>query len=132
VPDYVETDVKAAIDDPITFQDFNESLNAISNGGVSGPSDATANMVKAWASEIRRLVYDHMTNIWVHRSTPKWFINKVIKLAPRIAGNSELKNMRPINLHEVVRKTWTTIVSKRIYLVWHNHKVLLLVNMAIN
>jgi hypothetical protein len=59
----VEADVKAAIDNPITFQDFNEPLNAISNGGAPGPSDATANIVKTWAPEIRRLVYNHMTNI---------------------------------------------------------------------
>jgi hypothetical protein len=72
VPDYVEADVKAAIKDPITFQDFNESLNAISNGGAPGPSDATVKLVKAWAPETRQLVYDLMSNIWVHRTTPKW------------------------------------------------------------
>jgi hypothetical protein len=37
VPDYVEADVKSAIEDPINFQDFYESLNAISNGGAPGP-----------------------------------------------------------------------------------------------
>jgi hypothetical protein len=124
VHDYVEADVTAAIEDPITFQDFNESLNAISNGGAPGPSDATANMVKAWAPKTRQLVYDHISYIWVHRTIPKWFKNKIIKLAPKISDNSELKNMRPISLYEVVRKTWTTIISKQIHLVWHNHEVL--------
>jgi hypothetical protein len=46
VSDYVKADVKAAIGDPITFQDFNEPLNAICNEGAPGLSDATANMVK--------------------------------------------------------------------------------------
>jgi hypothetical protein len=98
VSDYVEADVKASIDDPITFQDFRESLNAIFNGGAPGHSNATANMVKAWALKRRRLVYDHLTNTRVHRSTPKWLKNKAIKLASKIAGDSKPKNMRPISL----------------------------------
>jgi hypothetical protein len=114
--------VQVAIDDPITFQDFYESLHEISNEGAPGSSDATVNIVKAWAPKTRRLVFDHMTNTWVYRSTPKWLKNKVIKLAPKIAaGNSELKNMRPISLYEVVQKAWTIIVSKQIHLVWHNN-----------
>jgi ribonucleotide monophosphatase NagD (HAD superfamily) len=32
--------------------------------------------------------------------------------------------MMPISLYEVVQKAWTTIISKRIHLVWHNHEVL--------
>ena len=32
--------------------------------------------------------------------------------------------MRPISLYEIVRKAWTTIVAKRIHLVWHHHDVL--------
>jgi hypothetical protein len=47
VANYLEADVKAAIDDPITFQDFDESLNAISNEEAPGPSYAIANMVKS-------------------------------------------------------------------------------------
>jgi len=65
-----------------------------------------------------------MTNIWTAKTTPAWFRDKVIKLAPKITGNSELKNMRPISLYEVLRKTWTTIVAKRIHLAWHNNDVL--------
>jgi hypothetical protein len=41
----VKTDIKAAIDDPITFQDFNESLNTVFNGGASDPT-AAAKLVK--------------------------------------------------------------------------------------
>ena len=50
--------------------------------------------------------------------------DKVIRLAPKVAGNSDLKNMRPISLYEVIRKIWTTIIAKRIHLVWHEHDVL--------
>ena len=108
----------------ITFHEFNRSLSEIVNGSAPGPSGVTANMAKAWSPSIRRLVYYHMENVWNHRESPKWMKDKVIKLAPKIPGNSELKNMRPISLYEVARKAWTTIIGKRIHLAWHNNDVL--------
>jgi hypothetical protein len=120
----LQEEIATKINAKITFQEFDESLNAITNGGAPGPSGATANMVKAWSTPTRRIVYAHMENIWIARATPKWFKDKVIKLAPKIAGNPELNNMRPISLYEVLRKAWTTILGKRIHLVWHNNDVL--------
>ena len=69
-------------------------------------------------------MYQHLQNIWTTRTTPKWLKDKVLKLAPKLIGNSELKNMRPISLYEILRKLWTTIVGKRIHLTWHNFRVL--------
>ena len=120
----VQAELQAAIDAPITFEDFDETLQSISNGGAAGPSGVTANMMKAWDKSIRQLVHQHMDNIWRTRATPKWFKDKLIKLAPKVPGNTELKNMRPISLYEVVRKAWTTIIGKRIHLIWHNNDVL--------
>ena len=65
-----------------------------------------------------------MENIWITRSTPKWFKDKLIKLAPKIAGNTQLKIMRPISLYKTLRKAWTTIIGKRIHLAWHENDVL--------
>ena len=75
-----------------------------------------ANMAKGWSQTTRIIVHAHMDNIWKTRSTPAWFKDKVIKLAPKVAGNAELKNMRPISLYEITRKAWTTIIGKRIHL----------------
>ena len=104
----------------ITFDEFDATLNGLVNGSAPGPSEATANMIKAWSPSIRTLVFDHMENIWTQRATPKWFKDKVIKLAPKIPGNTELNNMRPISLYEVIRKVWTTILAKRIHQSWHD------------
>lgn len=105
--------------DPITFAEFDAALTALTNGGAPGPSEATASMVKAWSPDIRKLAHRHMANIWDNKASPLWFKDKVIKLAPKIPGNTELNNMRPISLYEVLRKAWTTIVAKRIHLAWH-------------
>jgi hypothetical protein len=67
------------------------------NGGAPGPTAAAAKLVKAWSPETRQLVYDHMSNIWVHRLTPTLFKAKVMELAPKVAGISELNNVMPLS-----------------------------------
>ena len=66
------------------------------------------------------MVYHHLNEIWKAKASPVWFKDKVIKLAPKIPGNTELNNMRPISLYEVIRKVWTTIIAKRIHKSWHD------------
>jgi len=112
----VEQYVHEVVNQEVDFSEFNAAVNNIPNGGAAGPSKASNNMIKAWNEKTRRLFFEHMLNIWTTRSTPKWFKDKLIKLAPKVHGNSELKNMRPISLYEVLRKIWTTIIGKRIHL----------------
>jgi hypothetical protein len=120
----VQDRIHTAVNERITFAEFNTSLNGMPTGKAGGASEVTSNMAKKWSEDTRRLIYAHMENIWTTRSTPAWFKDKVIKLAPKIAGNTELKNMRPISLYEVLRKAWTTIIARRIHLEWHNNDVL--------
>ena len=81
-------------------------------------------MIKSWSEETRLIVYEHMNNIWKERAIPLWMKDKVVRLVPKVAGSSDLKNMRPISLYEVIRKVWTTINVKHIHLVWHENDVL--------
>ena len=121
-------DTTARIEDvlqaPVTFQDFTDAIQDVKTNGAPGPSDHTANMLKAWSLETTTIVYNHMCNIWGNRLSPSWFKDKTVKLAPKIPGNTDLKNMRPISLYEVIRKVWTTILAKRINLIWHQEGAL--------
>jgi hypothetical protein len=45
--------------------------------------------------------------------------HKLLKIAPKVPGNSQMKNMRSISLYEVIRKVWTTTIAKRIHCVLH-------------
>ena len=120
----IQTLLDQTINKPVTFEEFDSSINDIPTGGAGGVSEMSANMAKGWSQSTRRIVHAHMDNIWKTRSTPAWFKDKVIKLAPKVAGNAELKNMRPISLYEITRKAWTTIIGKRIHLAWHENDVL--------
>ena len=50
--------------------------------------------------------------------------DKLIRLIPKTPGTTDLNNMRPISLYETLRKLMTTIVAKRIHLVWHTNGLL--------
>jgi hypothetical protein len=65
-----------------------------------------------------------MKNRWLKRTTPLLVKDKVIRLAFKIPGSFDLKHMRPINLYIAVLKIWTTIVARKIYLVWHQNDIL--------
>jgi hypothetical protein len=100
----VESKVRAAEDTPITFGDFEAALKDIVNGGAPGPSMATANMVKGWSTEVHQFAYIHMFALWQIKETPQWIKDKRLKLAPKVPGNSQMKNKRLISLYEVIRK----------------------------
>ncbi len=85
---------------------------------------ATANMVKGWSTEVRQFAYTHMSALWEMKGTPQWMKDKRMKLAPKVPGNSQLLNMRPISLYEVIRKVWTTTIAKRIHRVLHEAGVI--------
>jgi hypothetical protein len=108
----------------ITFEQFDEALNALKTGSAPGPSQVTANMIKAWPQSTRVLVHKHMSNIWQSRTIPPWFKDKLMKLIPKLPDSEALDDMRPISLYEIIRKVWTTIVGKRINRVWHEQSLL--------
>ena len=108
----------------ISFADFDEALNALKTGSAPGPSQVTANMIKAWPQPTRMFVYKHMSNIWKSRTIPPWFKDKLMKLIPKSPDSEALDDMRPISLYEIIRKVWTTIVGKRINKVWHERGLL--------
>jgi hypothetical protein len=57
----IEAKVREAEGTPITFRNFETALKDIVNGGVLGPSMATANMAKGWSSEVRQFAYTHVS-----------------------------------------------------------------------
>jgi hypothetical protein len=122
--DKISKVIEEAIYADITYEHFDEALAELKTGSAAGPSRVTANMIKAWPRSTKMFVYKHMTNIWQSRTIPIWFKDKLMKLAPKIPGNDQLDNMRPISLYEIIRTIWTTIVARRIDRVWHEKGLL--------
>jgi hypothetical protein len=60
-----------------------------------------------------------MSALWQMQETSQWMKDKPLKLAPKVPGNLQMKNMRPISLYDVIRKVWTPTIAKRIHRVLH-------------
>ena len=120
----IQEEIRQTVDRLITFDEFSAAIDDLREGSAPGPSETTPNMLRAWNPVIRKFVYDHMLTIWQQRSCPDWFKDKLIKLAPKVAGSNDLNHMRPISLYEVLRKVWTTTIAKRIHLIWHTRQLL--------
>jgi len=120
----IQQEIKASLDQLITFDEFSAAIDDLRAGSAPGPSETTPSMLLAWNPAIRQFIYTHVLHVWQHRSCPSWFKDKIIKLAPKVANSNDLNHMRPISLYEIVRKVWTTTVAKRIHLIWHHHRLL--------
>jgi DNA-binding transcriptional regulator GbsR (MarR family) len=88
----------------ITFTDFQAALKDIKNNAAPGLSRPTANMVKSWSAATQFSVFKHMNYLWLKRAISSLMKNKVIQLAPKVPGSSDIKNIRPISLCKVFRK----------------------------
>jgi hypothetical protein len=114
----VEAKVRAAEDNPITFGDFEAALKNIVNGGrplsLHGHSKHGQGMVNRGRSIC---IYIHVSIMANARDPP-------MDEEPKVPGNSQMKNMRPISLYEVIRKVWITTIAKRIHRVLHEAGVL--------
>jgi hypothetical protein len=72
------------------------------------------------------IAYVHlmMHVLWEHHQTrPIWWKDHILSPLPKIPGNTELKNMRPISLFEIIRKIWTGMIVRRIQAVWKYHNI---------
>jgi hypothetical protein len=81
-------------------------------------------MIKAWDAGMIAYIHSLMQVLWEHKTIPIWWKDHVLSPLPKIPGNTELKNMRPISLFEIIRKIWTGMIVRRIQAVWTNHNVL--------
>jgi hypothetical protein len=73
------------------------------------------------------VMYKHslmMQAFWQIKTILIWFKDHILSPLPKIPGNTDDKNMRPISLFEIIRKTWTGMVVRRIQRVWTNHNIL--------
>jgi hypothetical protein len=120
----METDMKVALDEPFSLEEFTAAIRHLSPDKAPGPSMVNSNMIKGWDDGMIAYVHSMMQALWEHKTIPIWWKDHVLSPLPKIAGNTELKNMRPISLFEIIRKLWTGMIVHRIQSVWTNHNIL--------
>jgi hypothetical protein len=65
-----------------------------------------------------------MQALWETKTIPIWFKGHILFPFQKMQGNTNLKNMCPISLFEIIRKIWTGMLVRRIQKVWTNHNIL--------
>jgi hypothetical protein len=71
-------------------------------------------MIKAWPQSTREAAFAILSRLWENKSIPIWWGDKLLCGIPKKADSSTLANVRPIELLEVLRKLWTSLIVVRI------------------
>jgi hypothetical protein len=120
----MEEDMSEALARAFSPEEFTAAIKHISKDKAPGPSMVNSNMIKAWDAGMIAYIHSLMQALWKHKTIPVWWKDHILSPLPKIPGNTELKNMRPISLFEIIRKIWTSMIVRRIQAVWTNHNVL--------
>jgi hypothetical protein len=120
----LEEDMRLALDQPFSLEEFTAAIKHLSKDKSPGPSMVNSNMIKGWDPGMVEYVHSLMQVLWENKKIPIWMKDHILSPLPKIPGNTELKNMRPISLFEIIRKLWTGMVVRRIQAVWTTHKIL--------
>jgi hypothetical protein len=73
-----------------------------------------SNTINAWDPGMIAYVHSMMHVLWEHKTRPIWWKDHILSPLPKIPENTELKNMRPISLIEIIRKIRTGMIVRRI------------------
>ena len=120
----MEEDMSATLAQAFSLEEFTAAIKHLSKDKAPGPSMVNSNMIKAWDAGMIAYIHSMMQALWEHKTIPIWWKDHILSPLPKIPGNTELKNMRPISLFEIIRKIWTGMIVRRIQAVWTNHNIL--------
>ena len=120
----LQKQLRHAMTSPLTLHEYHAAIKHLRHGSAGGPSALTPSVIKSWSPSITSFVFRHLNVLWMTKTTPEWMKDKLIRLVPKSPGATDLNNMRPISLYETLRKIMTTIVARRIHLIWETSGIL--------
>ena len=126
--DVLRREMSHALAKEITFTDFQDTIRGKASGKSAGISQFSINMLKSIPTDLLHYVYLALNYLWVHRETgvsPESWKHRFLAMVPKLSDSAPvLDQIRPISLYEVLRKTWTAIVTSRIVGVWEMLKII--------
>jgi hypothetical protein len=107
-------DMQELLASAYTLKEFKSAIKHLSKDKAPGPSMVNSKMIKAWDDGMMTYVHSLMQALCEIKTVPIWCKDHILSLLPKIPDNTDLKNMHPINLFEIIRKIWTGMVVCRI------------------
>lgn len=108
-----------------TLQEFEEEIRRANDHSAGGPSGLTYHILK----DLPKFAVEEMYNLliigWNRKQLPPFLSKKLLyPIEKKPKRYTDLDNIRPIMLLEVLRKLWAKIVIKKIRKVWEHAKIL--------
>ena len=100
---------------PSPYEDFKGEIHKMSKDTAGGMSSGlTYSMMKAWPKEATRMVYDHLSALWMAKVVSDWWKCRSIAPIPKNAKEPTMAELRPNVLLEVLRKCWAALIIWRV------------------
>ena len=121
VPDAIKYEQLAAIEP--TLEEFENAIK-FSNSGCGGPSQETFAMAREWPPPVVERVFDLLLVTWRTKYVPEHFKVKILVPIPKQLDTCDIALTRPLNMLEVKRKLWVSIIMRRMKHFWRKNNVL--------
>ena len=101
----------SALSHPPSREAFKAALHSHTRATSGGPTELTYRMMHHWPEATQDKVYDLLCVLWRSGHVPDWWTHKWLVPIPKKVANPTPSDLRPIVLLEVLRKTWTSLIT---------------------
>jgi hypothetical protein len=114
VTEAVKSELLHALQQPFTYEDFASNISQLSPRTAPGPSGLTASALQATPEPILRRLFDCVNGLWLQKKVPSSWQKRLLVAIKKKPNSTTIKELRPIMLLEVIRKTFLSMIYIRI------------------
>ena len=115
----VAEQLATAVATPPSLEEFIYQIRQAPSNSAGGATGLSYNQMKKWGPQTLNWAHHNLVTLWTERHTPDWWKDRF--LVPIGKGETEIEtnlaNVRPLMLLEVLRKLWTGIFNHRFRLI---------------
>jgi hypothetical protein len=106
-----------------SYESFRMAVKQHKTKTAGGMSSFTYRMQRAMPEEVLEEMYKQMKNMWEDKHIPEWWKWRWFCPLPKVAVDIGLKDLRPISLVEIMRKTWVSLIINKIRALWDEFEI---------
>jgi hypothetical protein len=119
----LQEELHHALSQPVSFEEFNSTLQGKRGGKSPGPSGVTINHLKLLSPTTLILLHNTLAYFYENHHVPVQWKHRTMALIPKTDASSSFSQFRPIMLLDEVRKLWLTILKRRRDPILHKHNI---------
>ena len=119
----LQQELHQALTQPVSFEEFSNTLYGKRGGKSPGPSGVTINHLKLLPIDTLKLLHNTLQFFYTKHHVPHQWKIRTMALIPKSESSINFSQFRPIMLLDEVRKLWLTILKRRRDPILHNHNI---------